>query len=273
MADMTKEQQEALDKAFERHSPRPMEKPSNKDSNIKKVIGVVSGKGGVGKSIITSMMAVLANRAGKKVGIIDADITGPSIPTAFGVKQKAFGTEDSIIPVETASGIKMMSINLLLDNPGDPVIWRGPVIAGAVQQFWTDVIWGDIDVLFVDMPPGTGDVPLTVFQSIPVDGIIVVSSPQDLVEMIVSKAVKMAAMMDIPVLGMVENMSYFECPNCHEKHEIYGPSKVAMLSEKYCIPDIARLPINPEFARLCDEGKIDQFSGDYLNDLYNSIMG
>ena len=167
----------------------------------------------------------------------------------------------------------MMSINLLLDNPGDPVIWRGPVIAGAVQQFWTDVIWGDIDVLFVDMPPGTGDVPLTVFQSIPVDGIIVVSSPQDLVEMIVSKAVKMAAMMDIPVLGMVENMSYFECPNCHEKHEIYGPSKVAMLSEKYCIPDIARLPINPEFARLCDEGKIDQFSGDYLNDLYNSIMG
>ena len=278
--ELTPEQQDALDKAFERNNmqQQPEEeddlfnKTGNKDSNVKKVYGIVSGKGGVGKSLVTSLMAVIANRSGLKTAILDADITGPSIPKAFGVTQKAYGTEDSIIPVETKSGIKMMSINLLMENETDPVIWRGPVIAGAVGQFWKDVIWGDVDVMFVDMPPGTGDVPLTVFQSIPVDGIIVVTSPQELVEMIVSKAVKMAGAMNIPVVGLVENMSYFECPDCGKRHEIFGPSRVDEIATAYGIGVTARMPINTEVAKLVDGGEIDKVSVDYLNDFYKEIM-
>ena len=280
--ELTPEQQEALDKAFERSNMQPQaeetpaddpfDKTGNKDSKVKKVYGIVSGKGGVGKSLVTSLMAVLANRSGLKTAILDADITGPSIPKAFGVTQKAYGTEDSIIPVETKSGIKMMSINLLMANETDPVIWRGPVIAGAVSQFWKDVIWGDIDVMFVDMPPGTGDVPLTVFQSIPVNGIIVVTSPQELVEMIVSKAVKMAEAMNIPVVGLVENMSYFECPDCGKRHEIFGHSRVDEIASAYGIGVTARMPINTEIAGLVDNGEIDKASVDYLNDFYKEIM-
>ena len=264
--------QEALDKAFQNTNVRSFEKECNKDSNVKKVIGVVSGKGGVGKSLVTSLMAVLANRKGLKTAIIDADITGPSIPKSFGIKKKAMGTEDSIIPVVSEKGIEVMSINVLVEDETEPVIWRGPVIAGAVQQFWTDVIWGDIDVMFVDMPPGTGDVPLTVFQSLPVDGIIVVTSPQELVEMIVTKAVKMASVMHIPVLGLVENMSYFECPNCKEKHEIFGRSKVDEIASAFGIGSTARIPIDTKLTELVDEGKIENVDSDWLDDFFDEII-
>ncbi|MCR5542757.1 MAG: Mrp/NBP35 family ATP-binding protein [Eubacterium sp.] len=264
--------QEALDKAFQNTNVRSFEKECNKDSNVKKVIGVVSGKGGVGKSLVTSLMAVLANRKGLKTAIIDADITGPSIPKSFGIKKKAMGTEDSIIPVVSENGIEVMSINVLVEDETEPVIWRGPVIAGAVQQFWTDVIWGDIDVMFVDMPPGTGDVPLTVFQSLPVDGIIVVTSPQELVEMIVTKAVKMASVMHIPVLGLVENMSYFECPNCKEKHEIFGRSKVDEIASAFGIGSTARIPIDTKLTELVDEGKIENVDSDWLDDFFDEII-
>ena len=264
--------QEALDKAFQNTNVRSFEKECNKDSNVKKVIGVVSGKGGVGKSLVTSLMAVLANRKGLKTAIIDADITGPSIPKSFGIKKKAMGTEDSIIPVVSENGIEVMSINVLVEDETEPVIWRGPVIAGAVQQFWTDVIWGDIDVMFVDMPPATGDVPLTVFQSLPVDGIIVVTSPQELVEMIVTKAVKMASVMHIPVLGLVENMSYFECPNCKEKHEIFGRSKVDEIASAFGIGSTARIPIDTKLTELVDEGKIENVDSDWLDDFFDEII-
>ncbi len=249
-----------------------MEK-QNELSNIKKVIGIVSGKGGVGKSFVTSTLSVLLNKKGFKTAILDADITGPSIPKMFGVNKKANAMNDKfLLPVVSKNGIKMMSINLLLENESDPVVWRGPVIAGAVKQFWTDVVWGDVDYMFVDMPPGTGDVPLTVFQSLPVDGIIVVTSPQELVSMIVGKAVKMANMMNVPVLGIVENMSYFECPDCNKKIEIFGKSKIEETAKEYGIDTISKLPINPDFASLADNGKIEEFSYDYLDNVVNEIL-
>ena len=210
--------------------------PPNQHSNIKKVIGVVSGKGGVGKSMVTSTLAVLTNRKGKKTAILDADITGPSIPKAFGVKDKAYGNQLGMLPCESKTGIEMMSINLLLDNDTDPVVWRGSIIANTVKQFWQDVVWGDVDYMFIDMPPGTGDVPLTVFQSIALDGIIIVTTPQDLVSMIVDKAVKMAQMMNVPILGIVENMSYFKCSDCGKIHKIFGDSNIDAIAEKHSIP-------------------------------------
>ena len=247
--------------------PESLLKPCHELSHIRKVIAVVSGKGGVGKSLVTSLMAVNMKREGYPVGILDADITGPSIPKMFGVKDKCEGSENGIFPVRSKLDMDIMSVNCLLQNETDPVVWRGPVIAGTVTQFWTDVIWGDKDFLFIDMPPGTGDVPLTVFQSIPVDGIIVVASPQELVGMIVEKAVKMANLMNIPVLGLVENMSYFECPNCKEKHFIYGDSKVESIAKQYEIQNIARIPINSKLAGAADKGMIELYEGDYLDDL------
>lgn len=231
--------------------------PMNAMSNIKKVIGVVSGKGGVGKSSVTSMLASAARKQGKEVAILDADITGPSIPKAFGLKDQAKGNAELIIPEITKTGIKAMSVNLLLENETDPVVWRGPVLGGVVDQFWKDVVWGDIDVMFIDMPPGTGDVALTVYQNLPVDGIVIVTSPQDLVSMIVEKAVKMADMMDIPVLGIVENMSFFKCPDCGKDHYIFGESSVDAIAAKYGISAIAKLPIDMEVAKACDNGAIE----------------
>ena len=247
-----------------------LEKP-NQLSNIGKVIGIVSGKGGVGKSLVSSMLAVGAQRAGKHAGILDADITGPSIPKAFGIKERVAATEMGMIPVKSKMGIDIMSVNLMLDNDTDPVVWRGPVIAGVVKQFWTDVIWNDVDYLFVDMPPGTGDVPLTVFQSIPVDGIVIVTSPQELVSMIVQKAVKMANMMNIPILGIVENMSYFECPDCGKRHHIYGESHIEEVAAKYGIEKIARIPINSKLAGAVDHGMVELFEGDWLDEISETI--
>ena len=229
----------------------------NPNASVKKVIAVVSGKGGVGKSTVTSMLAVAMARKGKRVGVLDADITGPSAPTAFGVTECQGADEHGLYPALTRTGIQVMSINLLLDNPADPVVWRGPVIAGAVKQFWTDVIWEDVDYLFVDMPPGTGDVPLTVFQSLPVDGVIIVTSPQDLVSMIVAKAVKMANMMHIPVLGFVENYSYLRCPDCGKKIEVFGKSKLPEVAERYNLDILGQLPINPALAEACDKGEVE----------------
>ncbi len=226
-------------------------------SHIRKVIGVVSGKGGVGKSMVTSMLAVMLARRGLKTAVLDADITGPSIPKVFGVKGDVTGDETGINPLESEKGTKIMSVNLLLDNETTPVIWRGPVIAGTVKQFWTDVMWGDVDVMLVDCPPGTGDVPLTVFQSIPLDGAVIVTSPQELVSMIVGKAARMAKMMNIPVLGVVENMSYVSCPDCGKALEVFGPSRLASVCEEYGFAPLARLPLDPAFAALCDAGKIE----------------
>ena len=242
--------------------------PLNPASSVKKVIGVVSGKGGVGKSLVTAMMAVKMNSKGKHTAILDADITGPSIPKAFGLNNNmVMMTKDNLmIPATSALGIDIMSANLLLDNDTDPVIWRGPVIAGTVKQFWTDVLWGEVDYLFVDMPPGTGDVPLTVFQSLPVDGIIVVTSPQELVSMIVGKAVRMAEMMDIPVLGLVENMSYLTCPDCGKEIDVFGKSTVADVAKEYGIDVLGRLPIDPKLATACDNGEIEDFEGHWLDD-------
>ena len=228
-------------------------------THIKKVIGIVSGKGGVGKSLVTSLLASAAAKDGKTVGILDADITGPSIPRMFGLEgRQAEGNDEGLFPMMTNKGIRIMSINLLLPDSEEPVIWRGPVIAGAVKQFWTDVIWGDLDYLFVDMPPGTGDVPLTVFQSIPVDGIIIVTSPQELVSMIVGKAVRMAQTMHVPVLGLVENMSYVECPDCGKKIYLFGESGTSGVAAKYGVEKTASLPVLPELAALCDEGRIEE---------------
>lgn len=229
----------------------------NSQSNVKKVIGVVSGKGGVGKSSVTSMLAVTAQRKGYKTAVLDADITGPSIPKAFGLTQKALGNEEAILPVLTNTGIKTISVNSLLEDDTDPVVWRGPVLSGVVEQFWNDVIWGDIDVMFVDMPPGTGDVALTVFQSLPLDGIVIVTSPQELVSMIVEKAVKMANMMNVPVVGLVENMSYFVCPDCGKQHNIFGESHIEEIAAKYGIADIAKLPMEPKVAAACDQGLVE----------------
>ena len=241
-----------------------LEKP-HELSDIKKVIGVVSGKGGVGKSMVTSLLAVTMQRRGFKTAVLDADITGPSIPKAFGLHEKAMGDNNGIYPVMTKTGIEVMSVNLLLPNETDPVVWRGPVIANTVKQFWTDVIWNDVDYMFVDMPPGTGDVPLTVFQSLPINGIIVVTSPQELVSMIVGKAVKMAEMMNVPVLGIVENMAYYECPDCKSRHSIFGESHIEEVAAKYGINSIAGMPINPKLAAACDKGMIELFEGDWLD--------
>ena len=241
-----------------------LEKP-NSMSNIGKVIGVVSGKGGVGKTLVSSLLSVAMQRLGKNVGILDADITGPSVPKAFGIPGKADACEFGIIPAKSKMGIDVMSINLLLENESDPVVWRGPVIAGVVKQFWTDVIWKDIDCLVVDMPPGTGDVPLTVFQSLPVNGIVIVTSPQELVSMIVEKAVKMAKLMNIPILGIVENMSYYECPDCGKRHSIFGDSHLDEIAAQYDIPILARIPINSDLAKLCDQGTIELYEGDWLD--------
>ena len=243
----------------------------NPHSNVKKIIAVVSGKGGVGKSMVTSQLAVAMRRRGGSVAIMDADITGPSIPRAFGLHDRAMGNDDGLIPSETKTGIGVMSMNLLLENPGDPVVWRGPVIGGVVQQFWKDVCWGDVDYMFVDMPPGTGDVPLTVFQSLPVSGIVIVTSPQELVSVIVEKAVKMAELMEIPILGIVENMSYFMCSSCGEKHFIYGESHLDAIAAAHGVACTARLPIEPKLAAAADNGDIESFEGDWLNGLADAI--
>ncbi len=243
----------------------------NQYSSVKKVIGVVSGKGGVGKSLVTSLLAVSAARKGLKTAILDADITGPSIPKAFGLKDKAYAVDQGIVPVKTALGIDVMSLNLLIDNETDPVVWRGPIIAGTVKQFWTDVIWEDEDVMFIDMPPGTGDVTLTVFQSLPIDGLVIVTSPQELVGMIVEKAVKMAGLMNVPVLALVENMSYVQCPHCGEKIYPFGESRMAEMADKYKIRLAASLPIDPKLAEGCDRGRIEDFEGEWLDGIVEVI--
>jgi len=251
--------------------PQDLHEKPNAMSRIHKVIGVVSGKGGVGKSLVTSLMAVLTNRAGYTSAIMDADMTGPSIPRIFGLTEKASSSELGLNPVSSKTGVRIMSVNLLLENTTDPVVWRGPVIAGVVKQFWTDVFWGNVDYLFVDMPPGTGDVPLTVFQSIKLDGIIIVASPQELVGMIVEKAVNMAKLMDIPVLGLVENMSYVECPDCGRRISVFGDSHVDELAEKYGLPVLGKIPINPKLAAACDAGMIELFEGDWLDEAVKVI--
>lgn len=251
------------------------EKKLHEGSTVKKVIGVVSGKGGVGKSMVTALLALAAQKKGGNTAILDADITGPSIPKAFGLKNKATSDGQVIMPVCSKNGIQIMSTNLLLANETDPVIWRGPIIASCVQQFWTDVIWTDVDVMLVDMPPGTGDVPLTVFQSLPVDGIIIVTTPQSLVSMIVEKAVNMAASMDIPILGIVENMSYFECPDCKSRHDIFGASHIEELAAHFGITNVARLPIDTKLVSDADMGRIEEYSGESLtavSDMYDRIM-
>ncbi len=237
----------------------------NPYSSIKKTIGIVSGKGGVGKSLVTGMLATLMNRRGNTVGIMDADITGPSIPKMFGISGSAYQNELGILPASTGTDIRVMSINLLLEQEDAPVVWRGPVIGGVVKQFYNDVVWGDLDYMFIDMPPGTGDVPLTVYQSIPLDGIIIVTSPQDLVSLIVKKAYNMAKMMNVPVLGIVENMSYTSCPDCGKKLYLFGNGKSGAVAEELSLPLLAEIPIDPSFASLCDKGKIERFSGDFLN--------
>lgn len=239
------------------HRETDFRKSLNKYSKVKKVIAVMSGKGGVGKSMVTSQLAVMMQRKGYKTAILDADITGPSIPKAFGLNQKAMGSEKGILPELTRTNIQVMSLNLLLDNVTDPVVWRGPVIAGTVEQFWTEVFWDDVDYMFVDMPPGTGDVPLTVFQSLPIDGVVIVTSPQELVGMIVEKAVNMTQMMNIPVYALVENMSYFVCPDCGKKHAIFGESHIDEIASKFAIDTVAKLPIDPSIAKAVDEGLIE----------------
>ncbi len=256
----------------DRTAPNSFLEPANPASSVGKVIGVVSGKGGVGKSLVTELLAVGINRQGRKSAILDADITGPSIPKAFGISGRAEGSREGIYPVASRTGIDIMSINLLLDNVSDPVIWRGPVIAGTVRQFWSGVIWKDVDTLLVDMPPGTGDVPLTVFQSLPVDGIIIVTSPQELVSMIVSKAVKMAQMMNIPILGLVENMSYITCPDCGRQIPVFGESHLDDIAAEYNMPVLGRIPIDPGLAKAVDNGLIEDYTGEYINDAVNAVM-
>ena len=246
-------------------------KPLNPYSSVKKVIAVVSGKGGVGKSLVTSLLASEMQRRGRRCAVLDADITGPSIPKSFGITEHATGTEEFLIPVTTKTGLQVMSINLILEDATEPVVWRGPVIAGAVTQFWTDVLWTDVDYMFVDMPPGTGDVPLTVFQSLPVDGIVIVTTPQDLVGMIVAKAVKMAGMLNIPVLGVVENMSYFDCPDCGKRHEIFGASQVEAVAKEFGIPHTARLPIDPAITAKVDAGEVEDVDGRLVSAMADSL--
>ena len=256
----------------ERTSPQSFLKKPHADAHIGKVFGVVSGKGGVGKSMVTSQLAVSLRRKGYRVGILDADITGPSIPKAFGVSECASADEEGIYPAVTESGIQIMSVNLLLEHEDDPVLWRGPIIAGAVKQFWTDVVWENVDYLFVDMPPGTGDVPLTVFQSLPVDGIVIVTSPQELVSMIVAKAVRMAEMMHVPVIGLVENYSYFRCPDCGKCHQIFGKSHLDETAQAYHLPVLARLPIDPAVAEACDAGRVESLDTTELEPALQAIL-
>lgn len=248
-----------------------IEKP-NPRSKIGRVIGVVSGKGGVGKSLVTSMLSVLLNRRGFHTGVLDADITGPSIPKIFGLREKAKGNDQGLIPVRTKNGIDVMSVNLLLEDESAPVVWRGPIIANVVKQFWTDVVWSDVDYLFVDMPPGTGDVPLTVFQSIPVDGIVIVTSPQELVSMIVAKAVNMAKMMNIPILGIVENMSYVKCPDCGKEIKVFGESHLDETAQKYGLKVLGRLPIDPKIAQKCDAGLAEDIQTPWLNEVADAVQ-
>ena len=247
-----------------RQQPQSFLEKTNDLSHVKKVIGVVSGKGGVGKSLVTSLLATTLRRRGSDVAVLDADITGPSIPKCFGMKQRALSDENGIYPVATKTGIKVMSINLLLEEETSPVVWRGPVIAGAIKQFWTDVVWGNVDYMFVDMPPGTGDAPLTVFQSLPLDGILIVTSPQELVGMIVSKAVEMAKMMNVPVLGLIENMSYVKCPDCGREIHVFGESHIDEVAAKYALQVLGKLPMEPKLAAACDRGAIELFKGDWL---------
>ena len=256
----------------ERQEPQSLLKEHNPNARVGKVYGIVSGKGGVGKSMVTSQLAVAVRRNGYNVAILDADITGPSIPRAFGVHDRAQGMGDAILPVESRTGIQMMSVNLLLEHETDPVIWRGPVIGGVVQQFWSDVLWQDVDYMFVDMPPGTGDVALNVFQSLPVDGVIIVASPQELVSMVVQKAVKMAQMMNIPIVGLVENMSYVQCPDCGKKLYIFGEGKTEEAAKEYHIPLLAKMPIDPALAKLTDDGCIEQFDGHWLDGVVETLL-
>ena len=251
--------------------PGSMVKPLNPNASVKNVIAVVSGKGGVGKSLVTSLMSVIMQRRGNRTAILDADITGPSIPRTFKVTEKATSNSEVIFPVSTKTGIQMMSVNVLLENETDPVVWRGPVIAGTVTQFWTDVLWEDVDYMFVDMPPGTGDVPLTVFQSLPIKGILVVASPQELVGMIVEKAVKMANLMNVPVLGLVENMSYFQCDECGKQHKIFGESHIDEIAAKYGIGKVAKIPVDPKLAAGVDAGMIELFEGRWLDEIADFI--
>jgi Mrp family chromosome partitioning ATPase len=252
-------------------NPKSFLEATNELNSIKKVIGVVSGKGGVGKSLVTAMLSVLVNRKGYRTGILDADITGPSIPKMFGITRKAQSSELGIFPEKTHNDIRIMSINLLLEQADSPVIWRGPLLAGAVKQFWTDVIWGELDFLFIDMPPGTGDVPLTVFQSIPLDGIVVVTSPQELVSMIVKKAYNMAKQMNIPILGVVENMSYVKCPDCGKEIKLFGESNLTETAKDLGLNILGRVPVDPAMAQLADKGEFDRFSNDYLFDAAEEI--
>jgi Mrp family chromosome partitioning ATPase len=243
----------------------------NAYSSIKNVIGVVSGKGGVGKSFVTAMLAVLMSRKGYNTGIMDADITGPSIPKMFGISRKAKGNSLGIVPEHTHNNIQIMSINLLLEEEDSPVIWRGPLLAGTVKQFWKDVVWGELDYLFIDLPPGTGDVPLTVFQSIPLDGIVIVTSPQELVSLIVKKAYNMAKQMDIPVLGLVENMSYVKCPDCGKEIDLFGQSKLTETAKEIGVDILGRIPIDPQISQLVDQGRFERFSCDYLAEAVEKI--
>ena len=255
----------------ERTTPQSFLEKPHELSHIKKVIGIVSGKGGVGKSMVTSLLAVAMQRKGFKTAVLDADITGPSIPKAFGLHGKATGDNNGIYPVMTKTGIEVMSVNLLLPDETDPVVWRGPVIASAVKQFWEEVAWEDTDCMFIDCPPGTGDVPLTVFQTLPVDGIVVVTSPQDLVSMIVEKAVNMAKMMDIPVIGIVENMSYFKCPDCGNIHYIYGKSNIDKVAEDMGIKNVAKMPIDPHVAEYIDAGRAEELDASALDTIFKDI--
>ena len=252
--------------------PQDMREPANPFSHVNKVIAVVSGKGGVGKSMVTASLARIMREQGFSVGILDADITGPSIPKMYGIHETAKGSDEGIFPSVAKDGTKVMSVNLLLEHESDPVIWRGPIIAGVVKQFWTDVMWGELDYLFVDMPPGTGDVPLTVFQSLPVNGIVIVTSPQDLVSMIVKKACKMAKLMNIPVVGIVENMSYLICPDCGKKIDIFGHSKLEEVAKETGLDILGRMPIDPKLAELCDEGRIEEMPVEYLESAVDKLI-
>ncbi len=271
MSDCTHDCSSCGENCPSRQEPESLIAPQNKMSNVKKVIGVVSGKGGVGKSSVTSMLAVTMQRRNRQAAILDADITGPSIPQCFGVHERASGSDDGIFPAVTKSGIELMSMNLILNRETDPVVWRGPVIAGAIKQFWSDVIWNEVDYMFVDLPPGTGDVPLTVFQSIPLDGIIIITSPQELVSMIVSKAVEMAKLMNVPILGLVENYSYVKCPCCDEIIHVYGESHIDEVAEKYNLKVLGKIPMDPKLASACDKGAIEDFEGSWLDDAADAI--
>ena len=273
MSDCTHDCSTCGESCADRKNESPFQiKPLREGCRVGKVYGVVSGKGGVGKSMVTSQLAVTMQRRGYRTAVLDADITGPSIPKAFGLTEKAGGTESALFPVETKTGIQVMSINLLLENDTDPVLWRGPIIGSVVTQFWTDVLWDNVDYMFVDMPPGTGDVALNVFQTLPVDGVIIVASPQDLVSMVVQKAVKMAQMMHIPIVGLVENMSYVQCPDCGKKLYIFGEGKTEEAAREYGLPLLAKMPIDPQLAKLTDDGCIEQFEGHWLDGVVDAIL-